>query len=70
MHDRDPGDIGARGVAFRHFCDTTSQTLDEFIAEMRLAGNTAIVFAACHLKESLEVFAKLCADRLLNGEDI
>lgn len=67
---QDPLIVAARVAAFRHFCDTTSQTLDEFIAEMREAGNTAIVFAACHLKDSLEVFAKLCADRLLNGEDI
>ena len=67
---QDPLIVAARVAAFRHFCDTTSQTLDEFIAEMREAGNASIVFAACHLKDSLEVFAKLCADRLLNGEDI
>jgi hypothetical protein len=70
MHDTDPIDIVARVVAFRHFCDTTSQTLDEFIGEMQAKGNTAVVFAASHLKDSLSVFTKLCEERLLQGDDI
>lgn len=70
MHDRDPVDVVARVVAFRHFCDTTSRTLDEFIDEMKGKGNTAIVFAASHLKDSLSVFTKLCEERLLHGDDI
>lgn len=70
MHDRDPIDVVGRVVAFRHFCDTTSQTLDEFIGEMKLKGNTAVVFAASHLKDSLSVFTKLCEERLLQGDDI
>lgn len=70
MHDRDPVDVVARVVAFRHFCDSTSATLDEFIGEMKVKGNTSVAFAALHLKESLEVFTRLYEERLLEGDDI
>lgn len=70
MHDRDPVDIVARVVAFRHFCDTTTKVLDDFIAEMRDKEHPSIVVAASHLKDSLEVFTDLCERRLLEGDDI
>jgi hypothetical protein len=37
---------------------------------MKLQGKSDIVVAASHLKDSLDVFTKVCERRLLQGDDI
>ncbi len=66
----DPAIVSARVAAFRHFCDATGETLDEFIAEMQLQSKGDIVVAASHLKDSLAVFTRVCERRLLQGDDL
>ena len=66
----DPAVVSARVAAFRSFCNTTGDTLEEFAAEMKLQGKSDIVVAASHLKDSLDVFTKVCERRLLQGDDI
>ena len=66
----DPAIVSARVAAFRHFCDATGETLDEFIAEMQLQRKSEIVVAASHLKDSLAVFTRVCERRLLQGDDL